>query len=140
EILVDVKVININDNFPQFTRQMYEFFLPEGDYSLHEFLVGRTAASDKDAGTSSCSSSQGQIRYKIVNETGVFSINPITGYLSTSSAFDRESKSNYTIIVEASDMDSLASLSNTSEVVVYVTDVNDNSPVFSQSQYSVNIS
>jgi len=54
--------------------------------------------------------------------------------------FDREDTSNYSLVVKATDQDPSNPLANTSKVIVHVIDVNDNSPIFSQSSYSVNVS
>lgn len=70
---------------------------------------------------------------------GDFHLHPSTGALSTSRGLDRETKAEYTLEVVASDRGSPA-LSTTVMVQVKVMDVNDNSPIFSKSSYSVDVS
>lgn len=70
---------------------------------------------------------------------GDFQLHAGTGALSTSRGLDRETKADYTLEVVATDRGSPA-LSTTATVEVKVLDVNDNSPVFGRSSYSVEVS
>lgn len=70
---------------------------------------------------------------------GDFHLHTRTGALSTSRGLDRETRKEYTLEVVATDQGSPA-LSATVTVEVKVLDVNDNSPVFSSSSYSVDVS
>lgn len=70
---------------------------------------------------------------------GDFHLHPSTGALSTSRGLDRETRAEHTLEVVATDRGSPA-LSTTVTVQVQVTDVNDNSPVFSRSSYAVEVS
>lgn len=70
---------------------------------------------------------------------GDFHLHPSTGALSTSRGLDRETRAEHTLEVVATDRGSPA-LSTTVRVQVQVMDVNDNSPVFSKSSYSVEVS
>ncbi|KAK3720930.1 hypothetical protein QZH41_014537, partial [Actinostola sp. cb2023] len=138
EVLVEINVININDNVPLFRQHNYSFSILEGDYSGYPVLVGLVDATDGDADISR--SLFGQIRYSIVNTTGIFKINSDTGIISTSSVIDREGVAIYSLVVMAADLDPWQPLSNTTQVVIQVIDENDNSPVFGQVNYGVNVS
>lgn len=70
---------------------------------------------------------------------GDFQLHTTTGALSTSRSLDRERRAGYTLGVVAMDRGSPA-LSTTVTVEIKVLDVNDNSPVFSKSSYSVEVS
>lgn len=70
---------------------------------------------------------------------GDFQLHTGTGALSTSRGLDRETREEYTLEVVATDRGSPI-LSTTVTVEVKVLDVNDNSPVFSRSSYSVEVS
>lgn len=70
---------------------------------------------------------------------GDFQLGTSTGALSTSRTLDRETRAEYTLEVVATDRGSPA-LSTTVTVQVKVLDVNDNSPIFSRSSYSVEVS
>ena len=71
---------------------------------------------------------------------GIFKINSDTGIISTSSVIDREGVAIYSLVVMAADLDPWQPLSNTTQVVIQVIDENDNSPVFGQVNYGVNVS
>lgn len=70
---------------------------------------------------------------------GDFHLHPSSGALSSSRGLDRETRAEYTLEVVAVDRGSPA-LSTTVTVEIKVLDVNDNSPVFSKSSYSVEVS
>lgn len=70
---------------------------------------------------------------------GDFQLHASTGALSTSRALDREGTAEYNLEVVATDKGTPA-LSTTVTVNVRVLDVNDNSPVFSRSSYTVDVS
>lgn len=61
-----------------------------------------------------------------------------SGVLSTSRALDREQKARYTLTVEAHDLGTPA-LSSTVTLDINVLDLNDNSPAFASSSYTVEI-
>ncbi|GLD62942.1 protocadherin-15-like protein, partial [Lates japonicus] len=93
--------------------------------------IGRGQATDADLGAS------GQVHYRLVNHQKLFSINA-TGAIRTAVPLDREVKGHYFLIVEASDgaVDPRRSRLTLS---VTVLDVDDNSPVFTQQTYNVNL-
>lgn len=70
---------------------------------------------------------------------GDFHLDRKSGVLSTSRPLDRESKSRYTLTVEAQDRGK-PSLTSTVTLDINVLDLNDNSPVFPSNSYSVEIS
>lgn len=70
---------------------------------------------------------------------GDFHLYSSTGALSTSRSLDREMQAEYILEVVATDHGS-PTLSSTVIVEVKVLDVNDNSPVFSSTSYSVDVS
>lgn len=86
-------------------------------------------ATDPDAGVN------GQVWYKLVNQVGMFRINS-SGSIFTAVPLDREAQSRYSLIVEASD-GAPDPRRATTRLAVEVLDVDDNSPVFSQSAYAV---
>lgn len=85
---------------------------------------------------------QGQILYSI--ESGVsnshFVLDPTTGklYVGSSLDFDQGPKS-YSIIIRATDGAGYSSKTSTASLNVILSDVNDNSPQFSQSTYLFNV-
>ncbi|XP_078674768.1 protocadherin Fat 4-like [Branchiostoma floridae x Branchiostoma belcheri] len=74
--------------------------------------------------------------YSIANTARGFQLDSSSGEIRTTEALDRETKSSHYIVISASDPDSgnyVASV--VTEVTVVVGDVNDNSPVLSQTRY-----
>uniref|UniRef100_A0A672G6Y7 FAT atypical cadherin 2 n=1 Tax=Salarias fasciatus TaxID=181472 RepID=A0A672G6Y7_SALFA len=71
------------------------------------------------------------------NPDGIFSINPTTGLISTLKHLDFEERDSYKLKVTAS---TASGASSTTLVYIYVTDENDNAPVFQQKAYVGRIS
>ncbi|XP_038136514.1 protocadherin-15-like isoform X4 [Cyprinodon tularosa] len=127
--MVNVVVTDVNDNDPVFNSS-----LPVNLTVIEEqdnAFVGQVMATDPDLGAS------GQVHYRLVNHQTLFSINA-TGAIRTAAPLDREVKGHYILIVEASDgaVDPRRSRLTLS---VTVLDVDDNSPIFSQQSYNVNL-
>lgn len=72
------------------------------------------------------------------DHTPEFSINPQTGAIVTTKPLDRETISGYLLTVTAKDGGN-PPLSDTTDIEISVTDVNDNYPTFKQQSYSGNI-
>nr|XP_054366207.1 cadherin-4 [Mirounga angustirostris] len=98
-------------------------------------------ANDADDRTTA----NGMVRYRIVTQTpqspsqNMFTINSETGDIVTVAAgLDREKVQQYTVIVQATDMEGNLNygLSNTATAIITVTDVNDNPPEFTASTYA----
>ena len=69
----------------------------------------------------------------------MFEIDPDTGVLQSRLTLDREAVAQYVVTIEASDHGTPNRLSSQIELVIDVTDVNDNAPVFEENVYSVNL-
>ncbi|XP_048576726.1 protocadherin-like protein isoform X2 [Nematostella vectensis] len=82
-----------------------------------------------------------QMRYSISagNEEGKFTISPETGVISTTSRLDRERVDRYALEVRARVNGAPQSMSSPAQVVVMVTDMNDNRPVFANTNHTVYI-
>lgn len=95
-------------------------------------------ATDNDVGLNA------QITYSLGEEVGDsnrisdFSINPQTGAIVTTKALDRETTSGYLLTVTAKDGGN-PPMSDTTDVEISVTDVNDNFPVFKSPSYTGNV-
>uniref|UniRef100_A0A8P0SHD9 Cadherin-4 n=2 Tax=Canis lupus familiaris TaxID=9615 RepID=A0A8P0SHD9_CANLF len=134
-----IYVIDMNDNRPEFINQVYNGSVDEG--SKPGTYVMTVTANDADDGTTA----NGMVRYRIVTQTpqspsqNMFTINSETGDIVTVAAgLDREKVQQYTVIVQATDMEGNLNygLSNTATAIITVTDVNDNPPEFTASTYS----
>uniref|UniRef100_A0A8C7N8M8 Protocadherin-15 n=1 Tax=Oncorhynchus kisutch TaxID=8019 RepID=A0A8C7N8M8_ONCKI len=126
---VNIVVTDVNDNDPKF-----DLTLPRNLTVQEEkanVFVGQVTATDPDAGAN------GLVRYKIVNHPGLFTITE-NGSISTVVPLDREVRSQYDLIVEASD-GAVDPRRTTFTLSVQVTDIDDNSPEFSQKTYVVNV-
>ncbi|KPP68034.1 cadherin-4-like [Scleropages formosus] len=108
---------------------------PPGTY------VMSLTANDADDDTTA----NGMVRYRILSQSphspipNMFTINSETGDIVTMAAgLDREKVSQYTIIVQATDMEGNLNfgLSNTATALISVTDVNDNPPEFTSKTFS----
>ena len=117
-----VKVIDFNDNAPQFYQAVYHGSVTEngqiGD------VITQVRAWDKDQGQNA------NITYAIDRkDSDKFAINQYTGVVTTNMAFDRETKSQYSFIVLAIDQGA-PSLTGSTSVTLTILDQNDNKPSF----------
>uniref|UniRef100_A0A8C7WD24 Cadherin-4 n=1 Tax=Oncorhynchus mykiss TaxID=8022 RepID=A0A8C7WD24_ONCMY len=134
-----IYVIDMNDNRPEFKNQVYNGSVDEG--SKPGTFVMHLAAFDNDDNTTA----NGMVRYRILSQTphspipNMFTINSETGDIVTVAAgLDREKVSQYSIIVQATDMEGNLNfgLSNTATAIISVTDINDNPPELTSRTFS----
>ncbi|KAG9342807.1 hypothetical protein JZ751_015679, partial [Albula glossodonta] len=139
---VYVNLTDVNDNVPFFMSSTYEAMVPEG--AEIGTSVAQVSATDLDSGL------HGKINYIILrDESGdsqFFSIDSHTGVIRTRATFDREQKGSYLIEVQSQDSSESARPSqlgqpntDTAYVRIFITDVNDNAPAFSQLMYEVSV-
>ncbi|XP_070697241.1 protocadherin-15-like [Pempheris klunzingeri] len=126
---VNIVVTDVNDNDPEFDLTMPTNFTVREEEA--NWFVGQVVATDPDAGIN------GQVRYRIVNHPDLFSISA-NGSIYTRGPLDRELRSQYDLVVEASD-GAVDPRRTTLTLLIQVTDIDDNSPVFSQQTYVVNV-
>ncbi|XP_057885306.1 cadherin-23 [Melospiza georgiana] len=127
---VYVTVLDVNDNRPIFLQSSYEVSVPE-DIPAASSIV-QVKATDADEGIN------GRVWYRIVkgNEHNHFRINPSTGLVMRGVRhLDREQNSSHVLEVEAYNTEQ-GPMRSSVRVIVYVEDVNDEVPVFTQRQYS----
>ncbi|XP_043993270.1 protocadherin-15a isoform X2 [Gambusia affinis] len=126
---VSIVVTDVNDNDPRFNITLGTSFTVKEEQG--DLFVGQVTATDPDAGAN------GQVYYRIVNHPDLFSISA-NGSIYTKRPLDRELRDQYSLIVEASD-GAVDPRRTTVTVLVQILDVDDNSPVFSQRNYVVNV-
>ncbi|CAB1312654.1 unnamed protein product, partial [Coregonus sp. 'balchen'] len=126
---VNIVVTDVNDNNPKFDLNLPRNLTVQEEEA--NMFVGQVTATDPDAGAN------GLVRYRIVNHLGVFTINE-NGSIFTTVPLDRELRSRYDLIVEASD-GAVDPRRTTFTLSVLVIDIDDNSPEFSQKTYIVNV-
>lgn len=131
-ITVTVTLDDINDNKPLFSVPKYAFTISET--SSINTLVGTLTASDKDIGVNS------QITFSIVSgeNSHDFAVDSSTGQLKVNAILNAPFRSSYALILQAVD-GGTPSLVSTAEVDITVTDVNDNSPIFSPLVVSIKV-
>ncbi|XP_050003178.1 protocadherin Fat 1 isoform X3 [Alexandromys fortis] len=130
---VVVSVLDINDNPPVFEYREYGATVSEDILVGTEVLRVYAASRDIEANA--------EITYSIIsgNEHGKFSIDSKTGAIFIIENLDYESSHEYYLTVEATD-GGTPSLSDVATVNINVTDINDNTPVFSQDTYTTVVS
>ncbi|CAI9170589.1 unnamed protein product [Rangifer tarandus platyrhynchus] len=126
-----VEVLDLNDNTPEV--RITSLSLPVREDALVGTVIALISVSDCDSGANgqvTCSLTPPHFPFKLVST--------FKNYYSLvlDSALDRESASNYEVVVTARD-GGLPSLSATASVSVEVADVNDNAPEFPQPEYTV---
>lgn len=129
---VIVDIIDVNDNAPEVT--LTSLTSPIREDSAPETVIALISARDIDSGLN------GKVSLTI--PPGLpFRLNSAFGMhysLITAGKLDRETVAEYTVIIKAIDSGT-PPLSAQKTFVVQLSDVNDNSPTFSQSSYSVDI-
>ncbi|XP_076877989.1 protocadherin Fat 2 [Brachyhypopomus gauderio] len=128
---VTIHVIDLSDYQPVFLSPEYTAQIPESVPIGTEVLSVSTLTTD---GTGS-----EPVRYSIIsgNEDGRFQIDPEKGVLWVNAALDFELCREYYLSVEG--MREKATTADIAMVIINITDVNDNSPVFGRSDYSAEI-
>lgn len=125
-----IRVNDINDNSPEFESNPYSVTVAENT-KVGTVLV-QVHADDKDEGES------GIVSYKFSEDmvlyTDRFSLDGHSGELKLISPLDREEKEVYNLTIIAEDHGETPLISY-SQVIVSVTDVNDERPVFGQKTY-----
>ncbi|XP_008427621.1 protocadherin-15 isoform X5 [Poecilia reticulata] len=126
---VSIVVTDVNDNDPKFNITLGTNFTVQEEQA--NLFVGQVRATDPDAGAN------GQVYYRIVNYPDLFVISA-NGSIYTKRPLDRELRDQYSLIVEASD-GAVDPRRTALTLLVQILDIDDNSPVFSQQDYVVNV-
>ncbi|XP_044863902.1 cadherin-9 isoform X2 [Mauremys mutica] len=127
-----IKIHDINDNEPKFTKDMYTASVPEmSGVGTSVIQVTATDADDANYGNSA------KVVYSILQGQPYFSVDPETGIIKTALPdMSRENREQYQVVIQAKDMGGqMGGLSGTTTVNITLTDVNDNPPRFPQSTY-----
>uniref|UniRef100_A0A8C1QEH1 Protocadherin-16 n=1 Tax=Cyprinus carpio TaxID=7962 RepID=A0A8C1QEH1_CYPCA len=130
--VLSIQVIDVNDEAPWFENSDFEAQIRENQPAGTSIL--KVSASDRDHGEliNSYNNPSG-------DPDGDFRLDGFSGALSTTRPLDRERKNSYSLKVVVQDHGS-PSLSSTATVEISVLDVNDNSPKFGSSSYTVDVS
>ncbi|XP_063303998.1 protocadherin gamma-C5-like isoform X2 [Pelobates fuscus] len=127
--MIQIDIEDANDNTPEITFSSIKNDIPEN--APHGTIVGFISVRDKDSGKN------GEVQLNVSSNLP-FKIKPYKNYFSlvTDGDLDREKISQYNIAFVAYDL-GMPSLKSQGEVVLSISDVNDNPPVFPQSVYNV---
>ncbi|XP_076729858.1 protocadherin alpha-3 isoform X28 [Maylandia zebra] len=135
EMTILIYVLDINDNAPVFSQDVYSVTLNEN--APVGTVVVQVNATDLD------DSQNGDIVYSFSSVVHprllkLFDINPVTGEITVKGQIDYEEKDKYEIEIQASDK-GLAPLSTQKSVNIKIVDVNDNAPEIEVTSFSSSI-
>ncbi|CAI8050090.1 Protocadherin-11 X-linked [Geodia barretti] len=114
---INITLSDINDNAPVFSQASYTISIPEETLEWN-YTIG---VIDPDVGRN------GEVLLMLVNASAEFEIN-VDGVLNLTAPLDRETRDNYEFTVRAVDGGE-QKMESSANVMVIVTDVNDNAPV-----------
>ncbi|XP_021030878.1 protocadherin-15 isoform X2 [Mus caroli] len=124
---VNIVVTDVNDNAP-----VFDPYLPRNLSVVEEeanAFVGQVRATDPDAGIN------GQVHYSLGNFNNLFRITS-NGSIYTAVKLNREARDHYELVVVATD-GAVHPRHSTLTLYIKVLDIDDNSPVFTNSTYTV---
>nr|XP_043895508.1 protocadherin alpha-7-like isoform X21 [Solea senegalensis] len=135
EMNILVKVLDVNDNAPVFSQDVYTVMLDEN--VPVDTTVIQVNATDLDEGAN------GEVMYSFSNSVShrlskLFDINPSTGEITVKGLIDYEEKDKYEIEIQASDKGP-APLTSEKSVIIKIVDVNDNAPEIEVTSFSSSI-
>uniref|UniRef100_A0A3B1KAM4 Cadherin-24-like n=1 Tax=Astyanax mexicanus TaxID=7994 RepID=A0A3B1KAM4_ASTMX len=124
---IHIKVLDINDNKPIFSDIPIGSVYERAAKGTEVLTVNATDADDPKT-------ANGNIVYKLMNGTNYFRISNQTGKITVEdSRLDRETQSQYKLLVQASDMfGKPGGFTTTTVVTVNISDINDNAPAFTR--------
>uniref|UniRef100_A0ABM5FVG6 Protocadherin-16 n=1 Tax=Pogona vitticeps TaxID=103695 RepID=A0ABM5FVG6_9SAUR len=128
---VRVLVLDENDHSPTFPKEVYSLEVPENHSHVELVTV---CATDRDSGEN------GRLAYHLAagDPDEDFTLDPVSGKLSTARGLDRERVATYRLTIQACDHGASARCAKL-EIRVRVLDLNDNSPRFAQEAYAVEV-
>ncbi|XP_075388983.1 desmoglein-3 [Tenrec ecaudatus] len=136
-LILTVKILDVNDNAPVFSQSVFMGEIEENSASNSLVMILNATDADEPNHLNS------KIAFKIISQEPagqpMFLISRNTGEVRTlTNSLDREQTSGYYLLVSGADRDG-EGLSAQCECRIKVKDVNDNFPVFKESQYSTHI-
>eukprot|EP00795_Rhopilema_esculentum_P002013 gene2013-17573_t len=130
-----IQIVDVNDNTPEFEQNPYTRTVSEATPSSASIL--EVKAIDKDSGRN------GDVTYSLKNPGGINSAFEVDSYSGQvflrNTRLDRETSPRYELIIVAED-DGTPKKSSETKVIITVSDINDNSPVFDKPEYTHTIS
>ncbi|KAM4607404.1 cadherin-5 [Polymixia lowei] len=131
-----VQVTDINDNSPVFPKTYNASIMERSRIGTKVIQVKATDADDP-------TTANGELRYSLRPEgdRSLFEIDTISGVITAKTdSLDRETKSQYVVVVQAQDTRGMASGSTaTTSVIITITDTNDNMASFTRQTYELHV-
>ncbi|XP_077988357.1 cadherin-23-like [Glandiceps talaboti] len=129
---VTITITDVNDNTPMIVPPSYTKTISED--AVKGTSVFNVEATDDDL------KENGRVEYTISsgNDLGHFAIDIDTGLVFVNDVLDRESLGTYNLVVTVSDNGSPA-LEATADVTIILSDINDESPVFTEITYPFDV-
>ncbi|CDQ76452.1 unnamed protein product [Oncorhynchus mykiss] len=132
DMRITVDVLDVNDNTPVFTKEVYSVTLNEN--APLDTTVIQMNATDLDEG------SNGEIMYSFANDVGGrvrkrFDLDCITGEIIVKGVINFEENNSFEIDIQASDKGT-APLTTDKTIIINVIDVNDNAPEIEVTSFS----
>ncbi|KAF3847498.1 hypothetical protein F7725_020526, partial [Dissostichus mawsoni] len=126
---ITVHVEDVNDHDPKFSQSTFSLTVRED--APRGTSLFQVQALDRDIGTN------GQVRY-ILPQTSPFVVDSVRGVITVMEKLDRESNSNYTLIITAVDQGDIYR-SSTAAISLTVLDVNDFAPIFTPQTLTLHV-
>ncbi len=127
---VVINVINVDEQRPQFQTASCEA-------TVSEDVATGTVVSTCSATDSDSISAEGDIRVTYSLTNPYFEVDPLNGTIETKTSLDRETNSVVRLTLIATDSSNLTS---TRSFNVFITDINDNSPIFTSNPATIQVS
>ena len=129
---IAVKVLDINDHGPRFSRRAYTATMEENN-PVDAFIL-QVNATDRDAGRNAA------IKYMLEDEEDeeYIQVEPITGMVHAKISFDYEQQDRYNFVILAVDQGSDPHTATTT-LILNIVDANDGRPRFTLPAYSFKI-
>uniref|UniRef100_A0A8D3C398 Protocadherin 2 alpha b 9 n=1 Tax=Scophthalmus maximus TaxID=52904 RepID=A0A8D3C398_SCOMX len=121
---VSIIVLDINDNRPVFSQEMYEILIQE-NVSLGTSVFRMNATDPDEDNNGEVEYSLGKTLWRKVYD--IFDLDKLTGEIRIKGEVDYEEKDEYELVVEASDKGT-PPLTGECRVIMKIKDVNDNPP------------
>uniref|UniRef100_A0A8C6ZHA6 Cadherin 26 n=1 Tax=Nothoprocta perdicaria TaxID=30464 RepID=A0A8C6ZHA6_NOTPE len=135
-----IKVRDINDNAPEFSKKEYNITIRESHGKGRYKPVFQVTAFDKDEdGTENSRVSYSLTMQMPILDGIIFNIDPTTGLIHLSGCLHYETASSFKLLAEASDHGAPRQ-SSTATVNVAIEDANNHLPVFVSEHYQVEVS
>uniref|UniRef100_A0A3Q0S188 Cadherin domain-containing protein n=1 Tax=Amphilophus citrinellus TaxID=61819 RepID=A0A3Q0S188_AMPCI len=130
---INIAVLDINDNAPAFNQSVYKATVMEN--SPRDTYVTTVNASDADFGSNAIVT----YYFSDLNSgfSDLFMIDEKTGVISIAGSIDYEKDKKYELRIDARDS---GGLTDSSKVIIEVSDVNDNAPVISVMSFTSPVS